>query len=144
MSEFSISYVSSQRLSSHTCPLASYTAGNSVPTCGLHLRSSRLTHRSYRPSGGLHMRMPRTRHMLFACNCPEPEAWKAESSGLAPFSVSKTTMQLVLTTSLQRSLTMVTMLYTEGCIILSLTAGPLSVSLSIGKCQHYSCIQANG
>ena len=36
-----------------------------------------------------------------------------------PFSVSKTTKQPVLTTSLLRSLSMVVVLYTEGCIILS-------------------------
>ena len=40
-SEFSISKGSCQRQSSHTCPFASYTAGNSVPTCGLRLRPSR-------------------------------------------------------------------------------------------------------
>ena len=50
-----------------------------------------------------------------------------------PFSVSKTTEHLVLTTSLLRSLSMVDVLYTEGCIILSLTAGPLNVSHSNGK-----------
>ena len=50
-----------------------------------------------------------------------------------PFSVSKTAMQLVLTTSLLRSLRMVDVFYTEGCMILSLTAGPLYVSHSNGK-----------
>ena len=50
-----------------------------------------------------------------------------------PFSVSKKTKRLVLTTSLLRSLSMVDVLYTEGCIILSLTAGPLIVSHSNGK-----------
>ena len=39
----------------------------------------------------------------------------------------------VLTTSLLRSLSMVAVLCTEGCIISSLTAGPLSVSYSNGK-----------
>ena len=39
----------------------------------------------------------------------------------------------VLITSLLRSLSMVDVLYTEGCIISSLTAGPLNVSLSNGK-----------
>ena len=43
---------------------------------------------------------------------------------------------------LLRSLIMVGVPYTEGCIILSLTVGLLSVSQSNGKCQHYSCIQA--
>ena len=50
-----------------------------------------------------------------------------------PFSVSKTTNQPVLTTSLMTSLRMVAVLYTEGCIILSLTADPLSVSNSNEK-----------
>ena len=50
-----------------------------------------------------------------------------------PFSVSKTTKQPVLTTSLLRSFSMVVVLYTEGCIILSSTAGPLNVSHSNGK-----------
>ena len=50
-----------------------------------------------------------------------------------PFSDSKTTKQPVLTTSLLRSLSMVAVLYTEGCIISSLTAGPLNVSHSNGK-----------
>ena len=50
-----------------------------------------------------------------------------------PFSVSKTTKLPVLTTSLLRSLSMVAVLYTEGCIILSFTAGPLNVSHSNGK-----------
>ena len=61
-----------------------------------------------------------------------------------PLSVSRTTKQPVLSTSLLRSLSMVDVLYTEGCIILSLTAGPLNVSHSNGKCQHYSCIQSKG
>ena len=52
-----------------------------------------------------------------------------------PFSVSTTTKQPVLTTSLLRSLSMVDVLYTEGCIILSQTAGPLNVSHSSGKMQ---------
>ena len=39
----SLSSVSRQRPSSHTCPFASNTAGNSVPTCGLRLLPSRLT-----------------------------------------------------------------------------------------------------
>ena len=47
-----------------------------------------------------------------------------------PFSVSMTTKQPVLTTSLLRSFNVVDVLYTEGCIILSLTAGPLNVSHS--------------
>ena len=50
-----------------------------------------------------------------------------------PFSVSKTTKQPVLTTSLLRSLSMVSVLYTEGCVILCLTAGPLNVSHINGK-----------
>ena len=50
-----------------------------------------------------------------------------------PFSDSKTSKQPVLTTSLLRSLSMVAVLYTEGCIISSLTAGPLNVSHSNGK-----------
>ena len=50
-----------------------------------------------------------------------------------PFSVAKTTKQPVLTTSLLRSLSKVGELYTEGSIILSLTAGPLNVSHSNGK-----------
>ena len=50
-----------------------------------------------------------------------------------PFSVSKTTKQLVLTTSLLRSLSMADVLYTEDCIILSSTAGPLNVSNCKGK-----------
>ena len=50
-----------------------------------------------------------------------------------PFSVSKTTKQQVLTTSLLRSICMVVVLYTEGCIISSLTAGRLNVSHSNGK-----------
>ena len=33
--------VNYQRLSSHTCPFASYTADNSVQTCGLRLRPCR-------------------------------------------------------------------------------------------------------
>ena len=49
------------------------------------------------------------------------------------FSDSKTTKQLDLTTSLLRSLSMVVVLYTEGCIISSLTAGRLNVSHSNGK-----------
>ena len=39
-SEFSISYVSFQRLSSLTCAFSSYTADNSVPTSGHSLRPS--------------------------------------------------------------------------------------------------------
>ena len=50
-----------------------------------------------------------------------------------PFSVSMTTKQPVLTTSQLRSLSMVDVLYTDGCIILSFTAGPLNVSHSNGK-----------
>ena len=49
------------------------------------------------------------------------------------FSVSKITKQPVLTTYLLKSLSMVDVLNTEGCIILSLTAGPLSISHSNGK-----------
>ena len=45
----------------------------------------------------------------------------------------KDNKQPVLTTSLLRSISMVDVLYTEGCIILSLTAGPLIVSHSNGK-----------
>ena len=47
--------------------------------------------------------------------------------------VSKTTKQPVLTASLLRSLSMVDVFYTEGCILLSFTAGPLNVSHSNGK-----------
>ena len=61
-----------------------------------------------------------------------------------PFSDSKTTKQPVLTTSLLRSLSMVVVLYTEGCIISSLTAGLLNVPTAMKKCQHYSCTQAKG
>ena len=50
-----------------------------------------------------------------------------------PFSDSKTTKQPVLTTSLLRSLSIVVVLYTEGCIISSLTAGPLNVPHSNEK-----------
>ena len=46
-----------------------------------------------------------------------------------PFSVSQTAKQLVLLSSLS----MVGVLYTEGCIILSLTAGSLNVSHINGK-----------
>ena len=45
----------------------------------------------------------------------------------------KDNKQLVLTTSLLRSLSMVDVLYTEGRIILFLSAGPLNVSHSNGK-----------
>ena len=50
-----------------------------------------------------------------------------------PLSVSKTSKQPVMTTPLLSSLSMVDVPYTEGCLILSLTAGPLSVSHSNGK-----------
>ena len=50
-----------------------------------------------------------------------------------PFSVSKTTKQLVLTTSPLTSLSMVDVLCTEGYIILSLIAGLLNLSHSNGK-----------
>ena len=49
------------------------------------------------------------------------------------FTVSKITKQPVLIKSLLRSLSMVDVLNTEGCIILFLTAGPLNVSHSNGK-----------
>ena len=50
-----------------------------------------------------------------------------------PFSVSKTTKQQVMATSLLRSLNMVGVLYTEGYLVLSMTAGPLNVSHSNEK-----------
>ena len=43
--------MSCQRLSSHTCPFASHTAGNSVPTCGLRLQPSRKTPSQLPPFG---------------------------------------------------------------------------------------------
>ena len=61
-----------------------------------------------------------------------------------PFSISKPTKQLVLTTSLLRSLSMVDVLYTEGCIILSLTAGPLNVSHSNEKMPTLFLYKQNG
>ena len=58
--------------------------------------------------------------------------------------VRRTAKLQVLTTSLLRSLSLVGVLYIGSCMIFSLTAGLLSVSTAVEKCQHYSCIQAKG
>ena len=61
-SEYCLSQVSCQRLSSLTCPFAGNTTGNTVQASIRRLRPCRRPHHSYRPSVGLPRGDPRTRH----------------------------------------------------------------------------------
>ena len=61
-SEFYHSFVSCQRLLSHICPFASYTAGNSSQYVVFAYDLAVRPHRSYRHSGGLPRGNPRNIH----------------------------------------------------------------------------------
>ena len=81
-SEFSLSYVSCQRLSIHTCPFASYTAGNSVPNMWISPMTKSL---DTIVVTALRVGFPGESHgpatCGISCNCPEPEALTMEASG---------------------------------------------------------------